>query len=130
MFTKSLALLALAATCALASGSTECTKTAWQTSTAYYPGTTTTTHVDGTTTSHPLVVVTLTPSVTPTSWPRDLEARGSPCSSYTTTTSTKYTASPDPSSTATVTDWAATVTGEPTTISTCLFYTTLASCGV
>ena len=47
MFTKSLALLALAATGALASGSTECTKTAWQTSTAYYPGTTTTTHVDG-----------------------------------------------------------------------------------
>ena len=47
MFTKSLALLALAASSALASGSTECTKTAWQTSTAYYPGTTTTTHVDG-----------------------------------------------------------------------------------
>ena len=47
MFTKSLALLALAASSALASGSTECTKTAWQTSTAYYPGTTLTTHVDG-----------------------------------------------------------------------------------
>ncbi|KAL1719339.1 hypothetical protein EV715DRAFT_290314 [Schizophyllum commune] len=133
MFTKSLALLALAATGALASGSTECTKTAWQTSTAYYPGTTLTTHVDGTKTDHPLVVVTLTPSVTPTSWPgqaRELDARGSPCSSYTTTTSTTWTASPDPTSTATVTEWATTVTGEPETITTCLFYTTLASCGV
>ncbi|KAL1740692.1 hypothetical protein HDZ31DRAFT_67691 [Schizophyllum fasciatum] len=129
MFPKTFALLALAASGALASGSTECTKTAWQTSTNYYPGTTVTSHTDATTTVHPLVVVTLTPSVTPTTWPH-LDARGSPCSSYTTTTSTKYTGLPDPSSTATITDYAATVTGAPETISTCLFYTTLASCGV
>ena len=40
-------VLALAATSALASGSTECTRTTYVTSTTSYPGATTTAFVDG-----------------------------------------------------------------------------------
>ncbi|KAL1659565.1 hypothetical protein GGF50DRAFT_130944 [Schizophyllum commune] len=126
-----LTTLALFATTALASGSTECTRTTYVTSTTSYPGATTTAFVDGVYTTHPTVWVTITPSLTPApAATQALEARGSPCSSYTTTTSTRLEDNPDPSWTWTITEWATTVTGAPTTVSTCAIYTTPDACGL
>ncbi|KAL1739140.1 hypothetical protein HDZ31DRAFT_77813 [Schizophyllum fasciatum] len=130
MLVNFLALVAATASSVLASGSTECTRTTYVTSTSSYPGATTTSLTDGVYTTHPTVWVTLTPSLTPAPAPTALEARGSPCSSYTTTTLTRLEDGPDPSWTWTITKWATTVTGAPTTVSTCAIYTTPDACGL
>ncbi|KAL1719333.1 hypothetical protein EV715DRAFT_263353 [Schizophyllum commune] len=130
MLSNILTTLAVFATTALASGSTECTRTTYVTSTTSYPGATTTTLVDGVYTTHSTVWVTVTPTLTPAPAATQAQgARGSPCSSYTTTTSTRLEDNPDPSWTWTITEWATTVTGAPTTVSTCAIYTTPDACG-
>ncbi|TRM58291.1 hypothetical protein BD626DRAFT_512097 [Schizophyllum amplum] len=123
---KSIACLALTAVGVAASGSTQCTITSVATSTVFYPGATVTAYAEGVTTKHSTVYVTITPTPTPALSAR--QVNGSPCSSYTTTTSTKVTAAPDPSYTWTITDWATTVTGEPTTVTTWVGCT-VPSCG-
>ncbi|KAL1733823.1 hypothetical protein EV714DRAFT_203809 [Schizophyllum commune] len=110
---KLLLLAALAAT-AQASGTTYCETYVTTSATTYYPypGSTVTVTVDGATTVHSTYYVYETPTST---LPRRA-ANTPPCDSISTVTRTEFTTVPNPTWTATWTEWATTVTGEPVTI--------------
>ncbi|KAL1752509.1 hypothetical protein FB107DRAFT_219825 [Schizophyllum commune] len=112
--TFELLLLAALAVTAQASGTTYCETYVTTSATTYYPypGSTVTVTVDGATTVHSTYYVYETP--TPT-LPRRA-ANTPPCGSISTVTRTEFTTVPNPTWTATWTEWATTVTGEPVTI--------------
>ncbi|KAI5892111.1 uncharacterized protein SCHCODRAFT_02541509 [Schizophyllum commune H4-8] len=113
MALKLLPLATLAIT-AQASGTTYCETYVTTSATTYYPypGSTVTVTVDGATTIHRTSYVYETPMPT---LPRRA-ANTPPCNSTNTVTRTEFTTVPNPTWTATWTEWATTVTGEPVTI--------------